>query len=189
MPYVSRLPYAPGDFFCRPAHCCAEATGKKSQTRPVLRLGRRADGVWRSVFSSAVRGTRPPIEKKYCYFLYFPSLPRCAARAFSPQEPATLARRSLRRRCSGVGLPRFTASSALSYASLEVSSQKKPMSHAPPSRRSVGKIVGESRTKHSRTRAFRVRPLGRYQDSLGWSICIVPCSAELVKFIAIIRAN
>ena len=106
MPYVSRLPYAPGDFFCRPAHCCAEATGKKSQTRPVLRLGRRADGVWRSVFSSAVRGTRPPIEKKYCYFLYFPSLPRCAARAFSPQEPATLARRSLRRRCSGVGLPR-----------------------------------------------------------------------------------
>ena len=29
----------------------------------------------------------------------------------------------------------------------------------------------------------------QHQDSLSWNICIVPCSAGLVKFIAIIRAN
>ena len=156
--------------------------GRNHRPDPSLRPGRTSGRSLSSVFSSAVRGTRPPIEKKYCYFfLYFPSSPRCAARAFSPQEPATLARRSLRRRCSGVGLPRFTASSALSYASLEVSPQKKPMRHTPPSRRSVGKIVGESHTKRSRTRAFRVRPLGRYQDSLCWNTCIVPCYAGSVK--------
>ena len=137
----------------------AQTAGKKSQTRPVLRPGRTSGRNLSSVFSGAVRGTRPLFSETVAYQRLLSrsllSRPCSAARALLPMLPAVLAALAFMSRCSRDAVPFCTAYAARSYAVLE-RSEKNPMRHTPPSRRSIGEIVGESRTKRSRTRAFRV---------------------------------
>lgn len=191
--HASWLPYAPGDFFCRPAHCCAEATGKKSQTRPVLRPGRTSGRNLSSVFSGAVRGTRPLFSETVAYQRLLSrsllSRPCSAARALLPMLPAVFAILAFICLCSAEAVPFCTACAARVYASFERSS-KKPMrlftSFPPKCRQDCRRTPYKNAPVPER---FGCAHREQHQDSLSWNICIVPCSAGLVKFIAIIRAN